>query len=58
MVKESMMTIESYTRVYLDKELILNHYVNCEHFISLQRVIVIKLTKLIGEGSKRRYEHP
>lgn len=36
-------------RVYLDKELILNHCVNCEHFISLQRLIIIKLTKINRE---------
>lgn len=36
-------------RVYLDKELILNLCVNCEHFVSLQRLIIIKLTKINRE---------
>lgn len=32
-------------RFSLDIELILNHCVNCEHFISPQRAMMIKLTE-------------
>lgn len=45
-------------RIYLNIELILNHCVNCEHFLSPQRVTMTKLTKVKywREGSGRRCE--